>query len=89
MPRRPRAPLPPRRRRDFLGVTSSEWWKTRRRLAAIAAEVAASLKVVLYEGLPHKRIDRVDGFRATLKTKPTIKIQEDRSGHRIGGVVCG
>ena len=56
-------------------IVSTEWWKTRRQFAAIAAEVASSPKLVLYEGLPHERIDR-EGFRSALHTKPTIKIQK-------------
>ena len=56
-------------------IVSTEWWKTRRQFAAIAAEVASSPKLVLYEGLPHERIDP-DDFRSALKTKPTIKIQK-------------
>lgn len=54
-------------------IVSTEWWKTRRQFAAIAAQVASSPKLVLYEGLPHERVDP-DDFRSALKTKPTIKI---------------
>jgi hypothetical protein len=56
-------------------IVSTEWWKTRRHFASIAAEVASSPKLVLYEGLPHERADR-ESFLSALQTKPTIKIQE-------------
>ena len=56
-------------------IVSTEWWKTRRHFAAVSAEVASSPELLLYEGLPHKKVDG-DDFRSEVHTKPTIKIQK-------------